>query len=228
MASYWKAFRQFDRNILLYLFYWSMISFAYFGIVGVLMNLYLLRLGYETEFIGLVLGSGQLVWAAFALPAGAIGSRVGAKKAMVAGMVVLAAGIVLMLAAEWLPSAARPVGLVLTWMLSWVGAALSAVNSAPYLMSVTNDQTRSFAFSAQQTVMAATGFAGSVAAGILPGIIASQMNRTMEDPAPYRLALLLAPLAYLAAAWAFSRAKPAVPLAQQDSFGTQLEITDLL
>jgi MFS family permease len=220
MSNYWQTFRRFNRDIRLYLLYWSMISFAYFGVVGVLMNLYLLRLGYGPEFIGLVLGSGQLAWAVFSLPAGFIGSRIGAKQSMTVGMLVIAAATALMLAAEALPPDLRAAGLVVAWMVSWTGASLSAVNGAPYLMSITDAHTRGYAFSAQQTVMAAAGFAGSLAAGVLPGFFAGLMGLTLDHPAPYRAALLLAPLAYLTGAILFSRAKSGAAVLQQETSPT--------
>jgi MFS family permease len=209
MKSYWAAFRLFDRSILLYLAYWGVISFAYLGVMAVLLNLYLLRLGYGPEFIGLVLGLGHLVWAAFAIPSAAIGARFGTKQAMTAGMLVNAVGAILLVSSELLPSALLSAGLLVSWTICWIGAALGVVNSAPYLMSVTDDKTRGFAFSAQQTVMAATGFAGSMAAGFLPGLLAGPMNLTLDDPAPYRMVLLLPPVAYILGALAFHRARSA-------------------
>lgn len=204
--TYWQAIRQFNRSILLYLVYFGAVAFAYFGVQGVVLNLYLLRSGYGPDFIGVLLGSGQIIWAVFAFPAGAIGTRFGVKRAMVLGMVILAVSMLFMLAVELLPPPVRPAGLMITWMLSWVGAALGAVNGAPYLMAVTSEQNRSYAFAAQQTVMAAAGFLGSLIAGILPGLIASMMSVSLDSPAPYRFALLLAPAAYIIGFAAFSRA----------------------
>jgi MFS family permease len=214
MRNFYDLFRRFDRSILLYLFYWCMIAFAYFGVEGVLINIYLVRLGYGPEFIGKLLASGQLVWALCALPAGNLGGRYGVKQAMIVGLLIIAAATALMLLAESLPAAFRVGGLVAAWMLSWVGAALSSVNSAPYLMAVTTNENRSVAFSAQQAVMAAAGFAGSLLAGILPGVFASLIGVSLDHTAPYRLALLLAPAAYLVAAYAFQKARPVAPAVQ--------------
>jgi MFS family permease len=219
MKTYLNSFRRFNKDIWLYLALWCAISFGYFGVVGVLMNLYLVRLGYGTEFIGLMHGSGQLIWGVFALPAAMLGSRLGAKRMMTSGMVFNAVGMVLLLSVEALPVDVQPVWLVFSWMIGWVGAALTAVNSAPYLMAVTDDQSRGFAFSAQQTVMAAAGFAGSVAGGFLPALLAGQLNLALDHPAPFRLALLLSPVAYMLGAFAFSRTKPAGQVFKQEETG---------
>jgi hypothetical protein len=61
VASYWRVVRGFNRDIWLVLVTWALVAFAYFGIQGVLLNLYLLRLGYGPKFIGLLIGSGQLL-----------------------------------------------------------------------------------------------------------------------------------------------------------------------
>ena len=66
MFGGWRILFSFNRNIWLYLLAWGLVAFGYMGVQGVLLNLYLLRLGYEVEFIGLLIASGQLVWAAAA------------------------------------------------------------------------------------------------------------------------------------------------------------------
>src|SRR5438034_4444007 len=69
--------RGFNVSVLLWLLMWALAAFGYFGLQGVLFNLYLLRLGFGPEFIGLLVGSGQLVWAVAALPSAAVSRRVG-------------------------------------------------------------------------------------------------------------------------------------------------------
>jgi MFS family permease len=203
VKSYWQTFRKMDRSIHLYLVYWAMIGFAYLGVEGVLLNIYLVRMGYGPEFIGQLLAAGYIVWALFALPAGYIGGRFGVKQAMVVGMVVMAFATGFMLMAESLPDTYRVSGLVTGWMLSWIGAALGTVNASPYLMGVTTEENRGVAFSAQGAVMAATGFAGGLLAGALPGLAAGLLGVTLEHSSPYRLALLLAQAAYLVGGYFF-------------------------
>jgi MFS family permease len=206
MRNFWNVARQFDQNILRYLLVWSMIGFAYFGIIGVVLNLYLVRLGYGPEFIGRLHASGQLAWAIFALPAGLIGRKWGIKQALIAANVLNGVGTIVMIAAEALPSDLLSAGLTAGWLLTWIGAALVTVNGAPYLMAVITPENRGYGFSAQQAAMGAATFAGSLLAGALPGWIAAQFDLSLEQAAPYRFTLMLAPLAYLAAALVFTRA----------------------
>ena len=54
VAAYWRALRLFSRDVHFYLITAALIGFTVFGgIYAVLLNLYLLRLGYGPPFVGL-------------------------------------------------------------------------------------------------------------------------------------------------------------------------------
>ena len=57
-ASYLQKMRLFSRSTWLYLVSSAAIGFGYMGIAGVLLNLYLVRLGYGPEFAGLIFATG--------------------------------------------------------------------------------------------------------------------------------------------------------------------------
>ena len=200
----------FNRSLLLWLVAWALLAFGYFGVQGVLFNLWLLRLGFGPEFIGLLTGSGQLLWAIFALPAAAVGRRIGLRGALIAAYALSAAATTLLLLVEALPRPLWAGWLVGWWALLWVGAALNTVNSIPYAVTVAG-AARTHAFSAQQAVMALLAFAGSLAAGVLPGLVAGWTGSSLLDAAPYRTALWLVPLAYVLCALALAAARPAPP-----------------
>ena len=114
---------------------WGLVdSIGYFGISGVLVNLYLLRLGYGVEFIGLLIASGQGLWAVTSLPAGALSRRIGLRTAMILAPAFVAGGLGLMLLVEMLPRSVWSMWLFAGWMTSWIGASLLNVSSAPYMM----------------------------------------------------------------------------------------------
>src|ERR671932_559453 len=73
------------------------------GNQAVLLNLYLLRLGLGAQFIGLLIASGQLTWAIAALPAGAIGQRLGLRATLILASALAALGMGLLLLVELLP-----------------------------------------------------------------------------------------------------------------------------
>ncbi|HSM70190.1 MAG TPA: MFS transporter [Anaerolineales bacterium] len=204
----WHVLFTFNRNIRLFLTAWALLAFAYFGIQGVLFNLYLLRLGFDTQFIGSLIASGQIVWALAALPAGMIGQRIGLRGALITGNILSMLGNAFLLMVEWLPGNALTAGLYFSWILAWLGAALIAVNSIPYLLQVSTAGERNHAFVAQGAVIAIMGFLGSVVAGFLPDIFATWLGSSLDQPAPYWYPLCLVPIAYLAGAIAWIKAEP--------------------
>ena len=67
--TYLHVLRDFNRDVRLYLITTMLIGLTVDGgVYTVLFNLYLLRLGYGPEFIGLVNGSGMLLFASSACP----------------------------------------------------------------------------------------------------------------------------------------------------------------
>ncbi|MBE0696704.1 MAG: hypothetical protein IH586_07260, partial [Anaerolineaceae bacterium] len=199
MRTYFSIIRGFNRDIIIYLIYNCAISMAFPGILNVLVNLYLLRMGYQTEFIGGLLASGMIIWGVLALPAGTIGARIGLKRAMILSMFTMAAAVLLLIAAGFLREPYRAPSLIISWMLLWGGAALVSVNSLPYVMAITNDENRSYVFSVQQALAALVILGGSLISGVLPGVYARLLGTTLDQPLPYQLALLLSPLFYLIA-----------------------------
>jgi hypothetical protein len=75
VTTYAQKLRLFNRDVRLYMVTWILAGFCFVGIYMVLFNLYLLRLGYDPEFIGLVNAAGSLAFAILSLPAGALGGR---------------------------------------------------------------------------------------------------------------------------------------------------------
>jgi hypothetical protein len=213
----WRVLFTFDRSVRLFLIAWALIAFGYFGVQGVLLNLYLLRLGFVTQFIGSLIASGQLVWALAALPAGVIGRRIGLRAALMAGSAITALGIGLVLIVEALPKNEWAAWLYLAWILHWVGAALLTVNSIPYLLHVSTTEARNHAFAAQGAVIALMGFVGSLVAGFLPGVFAAWFGRSLDQPAAYWVPLWLVPLAHLLCVLAWATARPVTLATSSDT-----------
>ena len=199
--------RPFNRSINLWLLAFAVAGFTYFGVHAVLFNLYLLRLGFDPQFIGLLIGSGQLVFALAALPSGELGRRAGVRGAFVAGVVLLGLAYALLLSVEALPRSAWVPWLLIWWGVSWVGAAVANVNSVPYAMSLAGDSAPR-AFAVQSAVLGLTAFLGSLAAGALLGVVADSTRASLADPAPYRTVMWLTPVALTAGGCAMLAAKP--------------------
>lgn len=193
MVEYWQRIRAFRRDIRLFLITPALIGLTVFGgIYTVLFNLYLVRLGYGPEFVGLVNASSQFALALFALPASAVGARVGARKAMVVGLSLAVLGNGLPICAEFAPGAWRAGWILVTYVTGGLGLALYFVNSSPWVMSVTTPQERGHVFSVQAALWPLAGFMGSLVGGVMPTLFAQALGVSLDSPAAYRYPLLIA------------------------------------
>ena len=212
MTNLRQALRAFHADVYKYLFAVSIVGFSYFGFVSVLLNLYLLRLGYGTDFIGLVNGSIAFAFAASSLPAGALGSRLGMRRTAAIGMGLLTVGMTFVpVAGSFLSGTPRDVGILAMRVLSGMGFACYMVNSYPYLVAATEPRERTYAFAIMSGLPPLTGFAGSLVSGALPGWIAPLLGRDLSHPEPFAVALVLAGLILLPTVFAVVRASDREP-----------------
>jgi MFS family permease len=184
----------FRRDVRLFLVAVALVALAWDGVRAVLLNLYLLRLGYGPEFVGLVTGAGALAFAVTCLPAGTMGTRWGSRNMLIVGMGLMVLGIGSLLLAEAVSGAWRAGWLVVTSVLAFMGFALYLVNSLPFMMGATGPEERNYAFSVQMALSPISAFVGSLVAGVLPLAFASLLGLSPDDATPYRLSLGLAAL----------------------------------
>jgi MFS family permease len=172
MLTYFQRLRAFPRDIRLFLVTPALIGFTVFGgIYTVLFNLYLARLGYEPTFIGLVNASSQFALAIFALPASALGLRLGTRPTMIWGMSLVVIGHAAPVLAEFAPVGLRQGWLLGSYLLGGLGLALYFVNASPWVMAMTAPGERSHVFSVQAALWPLAGFVGSLIGGLLPTFI---------------------------------------------------------
>ncbi|MCL4504559.1 MAG: MFS transporter, partial [Chloroflexi bacterium] len=215
VAEYLRMLRLFNRDTRLYLVTSALFGLTVFGgIIPVLLNLYLLRLGYGPEFIGLLNATGALSAAVFCLPAGAFAARWGSRRVMIVGSVFLAIGNGLLPLAETVPAAWQSGWLLGMNMIGAFGLALYTTSSGPFVMGVASPAERNHVFSVQFAIGPLAAFVGSLLGGFLPGLFAGWLNTTLESPAPYRYPLMLAATLLLPSAffmWATREVKPVSP-----------------
>lgn len=192
IGDYVRVLRLFSRDMRLFLVSAATVGLAWEGMRAVLLNLYLLRLGYGPELIGLITGVGTLVFGLVCLPAGAIGTRWGNRRPLIGGLVLMVAGCALVPCAELVPDAWRLGWLLATSSLTNVGFAAYLVSGLPFQMATTGPAERNHAFSFYVALMPLAGMAGSLVGGALPGWIVSLQGASLDDPMPYRLPLWLA------------------------------------
>jgi MFS family permease len=178
------------------------------GIYAVLLNLYLLRLDYGPEQIGLINAAGTFTFGLCSLPAGALGARWGSRRMLLLGLVMLLVGCVLIPLADMLAPAWRLPWLLVNQVVLYIGLALYFVNTAPYILEVVSPARRNQIFSLQTALLSLAAFVGSLVGGLLPPAVGALLGASTEQPAPYRYALLVAGLAVLPALLAFRGARP--------------------
>ncbi|NTW00682.1 MAG: MFS transporter [Oscillochloris sp.] len=165
------------------------------GVYAALLNLYLNRIGYGPEDVGLVNAVGMLVFACASLPAGFFGERWGSRRIMLIGLGLLAGCGTLLPLADLLPVALR-----MPWLLGlitglYLGLSLYFVNTAPILLALVSSEQCNQAYATQTALIALAAFVGSLAGGLLPPLISDLIKLPLSDPAPYRYGLMIAGLA---------------------------------
>lgn len=212
LDAYVRDLRSFDRNVRLYLVSGALVGFTTAGgIYTVLLNLYILRLGYGFELVGLVNAAGAIAYAVFCLPASAMGRRWGTRRVMLVGMVLITVGNGMLPMAEFVDSAWRPEWLVLARVPRAFGFAMYLVNASPFLIAATDRARRHRVFSVQAALQPLAAVAGSVAGGVLPVLFATGLGVGLDQPAPYRYPLMLATLLLLPAVMALLATREVEP-----------------
>jgi MFS family permease len=192
-ATYPRALCLFSRDVRLYLITATLIGFTFIGgVYPVLFNLFLLRLHYASESIGLFNAAGLLASSIGCLPAAALGQRWGSRRAMIAGLSLAAVAYVLLPQAELVPANIRTGWLLITDALGALGIIAYVVNGIPFLTSATGQEERNHVFAVQAALWPLAGFAGSLAAGLLPQFFARSLHVSLRDATPYRYPLLIA------------------------------------
>jgi MFS family permease len=180
-----------DARLLILISGWTATSF--FGVFSLLRTLYVLRLGYGPVYVGAYLSSGALTFMVMGVPSGWLGERFGTRRVMLVGAWVWIIGMGLLSLTELLQPPLRDLWPFVSQIVLTLGWSAIQVNTVPALMAVTHDFNRSSAYALTSALRGMGTFAGTLAGGALPGLLAFLfgLDRTLESPTPYGLALLL-------------------------------------
>jgi MFS family permease len=94
---------RFSRDNLLLAAATGIFSLSFMGIQILSKTLYILRLGYGLEYLGLFGATGAISYMAMSLPSGAAGSYFGTRKAMFVGGIITIIGMAALPLVEFLP-----------------------------------------------------------------------------------------------------------------------------
>ncbi len=189
-TSWPGAVGRFDRNAYLLFITAGLLGFTYWGITYLLTNLYVLRLGYDTEVVGNLNFLFYLLVTVFSVPAGALGMWTGCRRAMILGGILALVGWAIGPAAIFtLAPRARIAALVASRVISALGGAIFIVNSTPALMGAVEPAASTYAFAFNGTVISITTFVGSLCGGLLPNLFSAITHSSLSSSIPYGLAL---------------------------------------
>lgn len=216
VSSYFHALQLFNRNVRIFIVSALLLGFAFFGIYAVLLNLYLLRLGYGPTVVGLVNGLGFVAYAVFSLPAGALGARYGTRRMLQVGFILAAAGMGLLPAAQFLSGNLQVAWIAIAYTVTSMGLDAYFVNSNPFMLQSTTPRERMYLYSLRVGMSPIAAFFGALAGGFLPGTLAGFLP--VSDTASYALALMVAAVALLIGVVAlFNTEATAVPAEDQET-----------
>ena len=203
IRAYASAIREFSSNARLYLATSLLVGFGT-GLLYLFFNLYVLSLGYDQAFVGLLASLPALVTAAAAVPAGLLLPRLGFRRALTIGLAISA-----MAQVAWVLYPTRPI-LVAAAIVSGLGTVLLSIVSSPLLVTVSNERTRTHLFGVQ---FALNTFA-TVVASFLGGHLTQYLGAgSGGTSAGYRGVLLVAMAVTLAAFLPIARLRGMAPAA---------------
>ena len=199
LANFFLRHLQFNRQARRFFMAIVALGFVIDGVYAVLLNLYLLRLGYDARFIGQVNSVGLFTFAAVSLPAGILGTRWASSQMLRVGLGSTLLGTCLLPFAELGPVEWREIWFIVTYAAILTGFSLFFVNGAPFLMHVVEREKHQKAFAIQTALLSLAAFAGSLFGGTLPGLIANFYDFTLDNPQPYRYTMMIVALVVLVA-----------------------------
>ncbi|MFN8471437.1 MAG: MFS transporter [Anaerolineae bacterium] len=189
-----------QRNIILYMAAVGLVGFTIDGgIYAVVYNLFVLRLGYGPDFIGLLASVSLVAFTVAGAVAGPLGDRIGSRRVMLVGLGSMATAMLLMPLATIAPADYRSVALTVLYSIANMGLAFFFVNAPPYLSAVSAPAFLGRAFSYQVALWAFCGFLGGLVGGFLPAPLAAAFGYSLSDPAPYVVPMIVAAVGMLGA-----------------------------
>ena len=136
-ASKLRRFNPNARKYLLFVFLTTLNA----GIYGVIFNLYILRLGFGEDFLGLILSISATSTGLFSIPAAFVCDRLGRKRTLLLSSVLSAISLF------FLYNTTTPELLVLFSLASGMASALGLVTGSTFLLENSTKEERMYLFS---------------------------------------------------------------------------------
>ncbi len=185
LQSRLRQLRSYDRSVKLFLLV-PILFGMYYAVKGLFFNFYILALGYDKSFLGLANSMTPAATLVLAFPLGVLTDRIGRKRAVFSGMVLLAFSYLMFLLVQ-----DRTLILV-TLFVSGIGESLYFVAATPLLTRLTTPQNRVTVFSLRSAFFTFAGVFGSYVGGQMPLWFDSLLHIEPGSFASYRGVLMSA------------------------------------
>lgn len=164
---------------------------SFFGIQMLLKSLYILRLDYGPEYLGLFYSFAALTFMGMGIPSGALGKRFGTRTIMLVGGLLCAIGMALLPGTELMPATLQHVWPFISQIVLTIGWSMFTVNLVPALMATTTDATRNHAYAISSAVRELGTLVGTLIGGLMPTIFSPVLGQSLDAPDPYRISLVV-------------------------------------
>lgn len=185
LRDYYGRMNALSRNGKLYLIS-TFVSSLGLSIYALFFNLYVLSLGYSEALVGILVALPALVVAVAALPSGYVGDRVGHRRTMLLGGLLIALSLLGILLFTSVAA------LILFTVLYGLGSALSSIVGAPFMIENSAEEERTHLFSVQFALVMIASLFGSMLGGALAGLLHWAWGIEPGSPHAYQGTLLVA------------------------------------
>jgi MFS family permease len=159
--NYAQALKNFSTNARMYLAF-NFLTSLYVGMASVIFNLYIIKLGYNEQFLGLIISATTIAVGVFAFPAAQVCDRIGSKKSLLISCVLSSVVLFLLYvltSQEWL--------LALS-LLSGIFSTVPTIIAAPFMVENSTAEDRIYLFSVNFSLFVVATVLGMAMGGYLP------------------------------------------------------------
>jgi len=166
MHNYIQALKNFSTNARMFLAF-NFLTSLYVGMASVIFNLYIIKLGYNEQFLGLIISATMISTGLFAFPAAQVCDRIGSKKSLLLSGVLSTIVLYLLYvltSQEWL--------LILS-LLSGIFSTVPTIIAAPFMVENSTPDDRIYLFSFNFALFVVATVLGMAIGGYLPQVWSS-------------------------------------------------------
>jgi len=185
LSEYAEAVRTFSPNARRYLAMTALLGVGT-AFQWLFFNLYVLALGYDQAFVGVLASIPAWATVASAIPIGLFLPRLGYKRGLLIGSVLYVGAFI-----GW---AAFPTSgiLIAGSVLVGVASSLLLITSSPLMVAISSESNRTQLFGIQFGLNTLVGVIANLAGGQLPRLFSGAFGIAAESPLAYRAVLLVA------------------------------------